>query len=278
MKKLSLLVVLGVIMVAQVSYATTYSWSCDFEQNETVDYWGPNVGEPAYNVGTLQPHGTRNWGSGWFDACGDCVVTDNDAFSGTQSIYMAGHQEASAMADQMDVPEYFEFAFKTMFNEGHGADAYVQARTIETIYYGNWGVHMKVYRNGDLTVRGMEAGSEVSAEKVVANVANEVWNTVSFRHHVVEWPEESGQFVYNGVYDVYVNGSLVEADFASFSTTAYSNLGAFNFASGNSSWGSLEGAWYVDAINASDTSNFVPEPATMTLLAIGLGAMLRRRK
>jgi len=259
MKKLAFLVV--VLLMAQLSYGLeSLTYTCDFEAGEQ---------GTAFTTGALTGQGSPAWQEvyrGW-DYGG--VVVAGDAYSGSQYAVISGYQSSRLDFGYTYVPKYIEFAFKPQFDSTNDDVAWVmtQRGPLGSVF----GIYMYMESaNGNIQIWDLEAGTFVN----VGQYANNQWQTISFVHTIVEYPPDSGEMIYQGDFDVYLNGQLVGTSLGY--TYAYYAMQSLIFSTAESSW-AHGGTLCIDGINIGETSLYIPEPTTMSLLTIGLAAMLRRR-
>jgi hypothetical protein len=261
MKKLVLLVV--VLLMAQLSYGLpSITYTCDFESGEQ---------GTSFVTGALTGQGTPAWGQAYTNWEGSGSVINTDSYSGTQSMVVSGYQTSWINMGAQYIPKWIEFALKPQFDSTNDDLAWVMS--IRGDVGDVFGLLMYLESaTGDITVYDAEAGGSVS----VGKYTNNAWQTISIKNNVVEYPEESGNMVYDGTFDVYVNG------IKKGSSLGYTGAGwciqTLVFSTTESTW-AHGGTLGFDGINIGETPIYtIPEPATMGLLAMGLGFVIRRKR
>ena len=257
MKNFTVLCMFLVVGVSLCSAATYYSTSFESSQGFTAGQAIAGQGTPAW-------HGGFQWGL----AAGD--VSNADSFTGTQSLYQTGIQEGWVDMGQRQVAQWVEFAFKPEF----GADplAITRFMTLAGPLGQPSGVNMQLTAGTSaITCDGVNVGTFV----------NNAWQTISFANHISNftWTDGGGithNTVFTGYYDVYVNG-VFKATVLATSGGMYNSVETLVFRAIDQTW-THNGTWFIDGVNVSDASIYVPEPATIGLLLVGGFSLIRRRR
>jgi len=249
------LMMLVAASIASAAYYSGTAYSCGFEQGEQ---------GAAFVTGALTGQGTPAWAGNYrdaYDAGGS--VTNAEAYAGSQSAVIGGYQTSRVTLDDNSFVPWFEFAYKPVF--GSDPDALVWSRTTRGEYWDVVGIDMKLMNNAtqDIVVNGV----------VVGHFTNNAWQSISFEHTVLDYIWDYDK-VFTGEFKVYVDG--VYATTFNVGST-YHSIKTMVFSAAEVSW-VHGGTWYVDNINLSDTTAFVPEPVTMMMLIGGGLLTLRRRK
>jgi hypothetical protein len=263
MKKLVLLVV--VLLMAQLSYGlSTTTYTCGFESGEQ---------GTSFVTGALNGQGSPAWAQGYYNVETGGSVINTDSYSGSQSAVISGYQCARVDLGSPYIPEWFEYAFKPMFDSTLGD--VINIYDTSGVYWESAGIWLSM-NSAEGTMKIWDKGT-TGWWKVIGQYTNNEWQTISFRHEIVEFPEESGEMIYSGYFDVYLNGQLVASNLKSPSDGYYA-FETMIFFTSESTW-AQGGTVAIDGINVGETPIYtIPEPATMGLLAMGLGFVIRRKR
>jgi hypothetical protein len=265
MKKLVLLVV--VLVMAQLSYGlSSVTYTCDFEQGEQ---------GTSFTTGKLYTQGTPAWNETYYGGDLGGSVISTDSYSGSQSAVVSGYQASFLDMGGTYIPKWIEFAIKPQFapyDEQAGNYQIAKVFTTRGPYYDIFGLYMYLDSStGNIQVWNYENLGFVDC----GPYTNNAWQTISLRNDIVEYPEESGEFVYTGAFDVWVDGVKV-ANHLGYTGAAYC-FETLIFFTSESTW-AHGGTLGFDGINIGDSYIYAPEPATMGLLAMGLGFIIRRKR
>lgn len=258
MAGLVMMVVASMVFAAPYYSGTVYT--CGFEQGEQGS---------AFVLGNLLGQGTPGWGEGWVYGNADSSgVVAAGGYNSNQALHLDGfHTSWLNLGEKSFVP-WYEFAFKPNFDGLNSAD-YCRAMTLRGPVGDSIGIN--IWLENPNTTRDIWINGQV-----VGHFTNGEWQTLSFEHTVVDYVWGGGLYekVFTGEFKVYLDG-VYNCTLSAGGT--YSNIQTMVFRSSAQNWAD-NGNWYIDNINLSDTSNFVPEPMTMIMLIGGGLLTLRRRK